>query len=274
MALEHNNSNDQVLSTPKYYVGLCNVKVLAVNPSKKELEGFGINLKDEPQYIGVTVGDRTLNKVVFYVKSSDSEPFDLITRVEILVDPEQRTSQNGNLQWVNPFGATAWGDSVDAIKANPKMEWFFKNTENQPFQARPAFGGEEILLNFLRAWANVKTDSVVYFDDPAAIASGNVKELKQYVKSLKDNEVRILLGVKANDDRTKFYQVVYMGHFERIFRDKQRYFLTALNKEYGGFNAIYDANDLTLKEATDELLMADPEEATAEQGQAASGSIF
>ena len=68
------------------------------------------------------------------------------------------------------------------------------------------------------------------------ITSGNnISELKSLVESLKDNEVRALVGV--NDNK---YQKVYTRVFGRIKPQRDDLFVKELNKEFGEFKADYD----------------------------------
>ena len=64
-------------------------------------------------------------------------------------------------------------------------------------------------------------------------------ELKSLVSALKDNQVRVLVGVK--DDK---YQQVYTKYFGRVKPQRDDFFIKALNDDYGSFNADFNA-DLT-----------------------------
>ncbi len=117
-----------------------------------------------------------------------------------------------------------------------QYEWF-KNEG-----VRRAYVGEETLIEFMRTWANVGRDGECAIDDIKAVTSGNVTELKQYVTALKDNRVRLLLGVK--DEK---YQQVYTRFFGREKPKRDDLFVKSLNADYGEFRADFDPNDLTLK---------------------------
>jgi len=236
MGVKTNSSNDQVVAVPKFYQGIGNFKVIAVNPTKAQYKTLGIELAKEPEYIDINLGDRTMNKIVFLVENKDLE---IITRVEFLISEQFRVSQNGKTQFINDKGTTAWDVDLDSLKSNPKMEWYDSTT------ARPAYEGEELLVSFIKAWANVKPDDEASLDTIDDIVKGKVKELQGLVKDLKNNEVRLLLGVDDKGD--KQYQKVYNKFFGRPYA-KDSGFHRKLSEEYGGFNATYNVNDMTLQE--------------------------
>lgn len=231
MAIQSNASDVEVGGGGiPLYCGVATVNIIAVNPTMGELHALGINVKSEQNYNGVLMGERVLNKLTFWVHNKEHE---FTTRFDILVQPEERPeSRTGKFQWINKFGQTAWG------KENPSSQYeWFKNEG-----VRRSYVGEEMLIDFMRAWANVGRDGECAIDDIAAVTNGNVTELKQYVTALKDNRLRLLMGVK--DDK---YQTVYTKHFGREKPRRDDLFIKALNEDYGDFRADYDPNDLTLK---------------------------
>ena len=212
------------------YCGIATMNVVAVNPSLGELHALGINLKQEPNYTGIQMGEQTKNKLVFWVRNAEHE---FTTRFEILVEPNERAeSKTGKFQWINKFGQTAWGTE----NPSTQYEWF-KNEG-----VRRSYAGEEMLIDFMKTWANVGRDGECAIDDIKAVMSGDVHELKQYVTALKENRVRLLLGAK--DDK---YQQVYTKHFGREKPRRDDLFIKSLNDDYGEFRADFDANDFNLK---------------------------
>ena len=69
------------------------------------------------------------------------------------------------------------------------------------------------------------------------IANGDVKEVKSLVSVLKDNQVRLLVGVK--DDK---YQTIYNKQFGRIKPQRDDMFVKMLKDDYGTFNADFNAD--------------------------------
>ena len=221
MAIKSNASSQEVIGGIKLYSGLTNVNIIAVNPTMTELHALDINVKSEPNY-SVTISEEQYSKLTFWLRN-DSGNF----RLEVLMQDKARISQNGKYQWVNAIGQATWSTEP------PTYEWW--KTEGQ----RKAYVGEETLVNFVKAWANVRQGDEVTFETITSIAKGDVAELRQLVGVLKDNQVRVLVGVK--DDK---YQSVYSKYFGRVKPQRDDLFVKALNDDYGAFNADFNA-DLT-----------------------------
>lgn len=238
MAIESNNSEEVVAGGGyQLYTGIVPVSVVAVNPTQAELQGIGINAKDEPNY-SVEINNEEYNKVVFYLRHDDPN---FTVRFDILMKPEVRASKAGDkFMWVNNIGQMTWSADV------PAYDWW-KNSDS----SRKAYVGEDTLINFTKAWANVANGGKIYFDTIDAIAKGDVKELKAYVKSLADNKLRVLIGVK--DEK---YQTVYNRHFGRLKPANDNLFIKALNEDYGSFNAEY-SKDLKFGVYSPSLITAD-----------------
>ena len=219
MAIQSNASTEEVVGGIKTYSGLTNVKVLAVNPTMAELHAMDINVKQEPNY-KVSFSDQDYSKVVFWLANEDGN-----FKLEVLMTNTPRVSQAGKHQWINAVGQSTW--STDA----PTYEWW--KSEGQ----RKAYVGEETLINFVKAWANVASGDEVSFDTMDAIANGDLTEIKELVKALTTNEVRVLIGVK--DDK---YQQVYTKYFGRVKPQRNDLFVKALNDDYGSFNADFNAD--------------------------------
>ena len=219
MAIQSNASTEEVVGGIKTYSGLTNVKVIAVNPTMAELHAMDINVKQEPNY-KVSFSDQDYNKVVFWLNNEDGN-----FKLEVLMTNTPRVSQAGKHQWINAVGQSTW--STDA----PSYEWW--KSEGQ----RKAYVGEETLINFVKAWANVASGDEVSFDTMPAIANGDLSEIKELVKALSNNEARVLIGVK--DDK---YQQVYTKYFGRVKPQRDDFFVKALNDDYGSFNADFNAD--------------------------------
>jgi hypothetical protein len=217
MAIQSNASTEAVAGGMKLYSGLSNFKVVAVNPTLTELHDMGVQFKTEPNY-HVDMNGENRFKLTFWVKNED-----LTTRVEILMDENHRISKSGKYQWMNNVGQDTWSDAA------PTYDWW--KTEGQ----RKAFVGEQTLIDFVKAWANVASGDEVYFETITKIAGGDITEVKALAEQLKDNEVRLLLGVK-NDK----YQNVYTKKFGRVKPQRDDFFIKSLNDEYGEFKADYD----------------------------------
>ena len=219
MAIQSNASTEEVVGGIKTYSGLTNVKVTAVNPTMAELHAMDINVKQEPNYT-VEFSGEEYSKIVFWLANSDGN-----FKLEILMQNKPKVSQNGKFQWMNNIGQSTWSED------SPTYDWW--KTEGQ----RKAYTGEETLINFIKAWANVASGDEVYFETMNEIAKGNLGEIKALIGVLATNEVRILIGVK--DDK---YQQVYTKYFGRVKPQRDDLFIRALNDDYGTFNDDFNAD--------------------------------
>lgn len=219
MAIQSNASTAEVVGGIKTFSGLTNVTVKAVNPTMAELHAMDINVKQEPNY-SIEFSGESYNKIVFWLANSDGN-----FKLEILMQNKAKVSQSGKNQWMNNIGQSTWSEEA------PTYDWW--KAEGQ----RKAYTGEETLINFVKAWANVASGDEVYFDSMPAIAGGNLTEIKALVASLQGNQVRVLVGVK--DDK---YQQVYTKYFGRIKPQRDDLFIKALNDDYGSFNADFNTD--------------------------------
>ena len=248
MAITSNNSDQEVMGGIKSYSGLSNFNVIAVNPTMQELHAMDIKVRQEPNYF-LELNGEDYFKLTFWVKNED-----LTTRMEILMQNKARTSKTGKFQWLNAVGQSTWAED------KPDYDWWQK-----PETSRKAFGGEETLINFVKAWANVAPGGDVYFETIDKIVQGDISELKQLITVLKNNQVRLLVGVKDGK-----YQQVYTKVFGRIKPQRDDLFVKSLNDEYGSFNAEF-ATDLKWGEFKPELAVVSPDPSGAEDLPFSSG---
>jgi len=236
MAIKSNNSMEEVMGSGiQLYSGITNMNVIAVNPTMAELHAQDINVKQEPNYY-VEMNGEEYFKICFWIKNDE-----VTTRFDIFLQNKEKTSSTGKFQWLNNVGQSTW--SLEA----PTYDWW--KTEGQ----RKAYTGEETLINFVKAWANVKQGDEVFFDTIAAIVKGNVTEVKELAVALAQNQVRLLLGVK--DDK---YQAVYTKYFGRVKPQRDDFFVKSLNDEYGTFNADFNVDlQWGAHKSTAELITAD-----------------
>jgi len=227
MAIQSNSSDVQVAGGGvPLFTGIAPVSVLAVNPTLGELASIGVNMKTEPSYT-VDMGDKT-GKLAFWLHNDEHN---FTTRLEILTGNKHRKeSQTGKYQITNNYGQVTWAKTPDTAP-----DWF------KPDGARRTYPGEEILIDFVKAWANIPNDGECYFDTIDDIFSGKVGELTSLVSNLKDNKLRVMLGVKDGK-----YQQVYNKCFGRLKPKRDDIFVRRLNDEYGTFNAEYNS-DLQLQ---------------------------
>ena len=240
MAIKSNASDLEVAggSGVKLYSGLSNFNIIAVNPTMAELHELGIMVKTDPNYFVEFSGEEYF-KLCFWIKNED-----LTTRFEILMNSKERVSQSGKNQWLNAIGQSTWSDG------NPEYDWYKMEG------LRKALTGEEALINFTKAWANVANGDEVSFDSIAKIVKGDVTEVKALVGLLEKNQVRLLIGIKDGK-----YQTVYTKVFGRVKPQRDDIFVKNLNDDYGAFNAEFDTT-LAWGPFTPELSVVTPDAET------------
>ena len=196
--------------------GLLKVKDVLINPSKKELEVYGVTWR-EPNYVTEDEQRGKGTIIEFYFKLDDSNfkavdnaPKNLILSTRMYLYPIVRKAQSGKLQFVNRFGAFSFADDEDSLPG-----WFDRDG------VRPALEGEETLISFIKAWGDVRRGDDCTLDTIDSIARGNVSELKQLEKVWDTHKLKVLVGLKDNGD-DKFVQVVYPKEFWRVFTTKMR----------------------------------------------------
>lgn len=243
MAIQSNSSDVQVAGGGiPLFTGIAPMRVVAVNPNLGELASIGVNMKTEPVYT-VDMGDKT-GKLAFWLHNDEHN---FTTRLEILIgDKHRKESATGKFQITNNYGQVTWAKDPSSAP-----DWF--KSEG----VRRTYPGEEVLIDFVKAWANIPNDGECAFDTIDDIFSGKVEELKKLVTSLSDNKLRVLLGVK--DDK---YQQVYNKCFGRLKPKRDDIFVRRLNDEYGTFNAEYNS-DLQLQRYTPNVVAPNEEEPAA-----------
>jgi len=227
----------------KRYIGVASVFVLAVNPSKEELEKlYGRTLDNAPEYVGKTeVGPEGAKKEVpqvridFIVKAdpekyldSQNQPLDFVSKVSLFVAKSYRIGANsGKYQVIDKYGRTAWATKED-IEAK-RIPQYANGPANIDADYRPAYIGEEELINFLKSYLNIPNvekwenkQVVGLIDHPEDAEArlehlddyfkGDVSELRTIIGFQPNNKVKVLFGVRNTEDN-KQYQTVYTRMF-------------------------------------------------------------
>jgi hypothetical protein len=213
----------------KLYTGVENFKVVALNPSKEEMEEmYGREINFTPEYTGeVEVedsdGKRTVKQIRldFFLANEDSS---ITTKLQFYVSDTHHKSSTGKLKCINSFGADIWleKDAVDNQNLPDNLQWY--NADGVKIARR----GEIELISFLVNLLNLPYDLSKVSDVSDAYAKindqewktminqGNVELLRNIIGNT-NNKIGILLGVKTNGEgklrqttlnRTTFRQFV------------------------------------------------------------------
>lgn len=220
----------------KRYHGLGKFNVVALNPSKTVMEElYGREIANEPVYNdkveinGVSV-DRA--KLQFILKTNDEKHPDVNLSIPLTFNLRNAMRYNGNgdkTQICNHYGQFAWISKEDFTAGklpDNVATWFLADG------IRPAYQGEQNLIEFLRAFLNISTpvyrkDGVLtkiedlekakcYIENPDKLFKGDFSELTPVVALGNMNAVYAMVGIRTTDEG-KTYQDVFDGSFAKGF---------------------------------------------------------
>lgn len=221
----------------KRYVGVGSVFVLAVNPSKSELEKlYNTQLENDPEYLSVVEVGEDKHKVQnvrldFIVKTNAERcgGIEFTTKVAFFLRKEYKYNRDQTkVQVIDKYGRTAWV-TIEQAKAH-EIPVYKNGPANIDKDYRPAYHGEEELTKFIKAYLGIPNvmkyvnNTWVKVDNPedcearleniAAYFEGNFKELRDVIALQPNNRVKVLFGVRTTDDN-KQYQAFYNQMFLR-----------------------------------------------------------
>lgn len=256
MAIASGSETKESTGSPvKLITGLAPLSVLAVNPTKKELETiYGRELDKDPEYLSADEAGVKKLRIDFIVKTVIDEKKncneEVVTKVSFfLEDRPAMTSGGDKVYMLNLYGESACIPLADA-KNNivpENMAWYCTT------KMRPAFKGEVELVDFLKAYLTIPNrafkDKVIPDITQAEIqldsikkyfATGEINEIKSAVKSrMSTNKVMVCGGVRTTDDNKQYqawylkkplkYGVSDLTYIKRDIKDRQ----TQLNVDFG-----------------------------------------
>ena len=229
MGFSHIKSSEEFVN--KLYTGVTTAKVLAVNPTKEALEALGMNVQKEPVYAGTARTGEKQMRVNFLLAVNIGEDKPKLMNLSFFInDAFQKGSTSGKYQVIDKYGRTAWATESD-IETH-SIPQYSNGPASIDKDYRKLYVGEAALEQFIRAllclddaeYYNSNTATRVVrtgkeledcegtLEDVKAIIDGNINELKNIVKMAANNEVKILLGVKNNNDGRQF-QAIYADLF-------------------------------------------------------------
>lgn len=220
----------------KMYKGMAAFNIVAVNPTKAELEALtGRELENEPEYVGKTDEGKEQVKVVFYGKTAPDVKLNngigILIPISFMLTKDYRVGQtSGKYQIIDKFGRTAWATKEEVeSKVIPQ---YTSGPANISADYRLAWQGEEFLIDFLIQWLNIpgpavykdkvwvmkeNTDDSEVSLDMAALFKGDVKELKELVTLAAAYTVKGAVGIRTvdNENGTRQYQAVFTRKFAK-----------------------------------------------------------
>lgn len=217
----------------KRYIGVAPVKVLAVNPTKAEMEKiYDTDIENDPVYVGkVDINGQSYNNVrLDFIVATDEEKtgVSMTTKVAIFVREQYRYNRDmSKVQVIDKYGRTAWVTKEQA--QNHEIPVYANGQPaNIDKDYRPCYVGEEDLTNFIKAYLNIPNvmkyvnGTWVLVDNPQDCEArldnikdyfrGDFRELKDIMALQPNNKVKVLFGVRTNDEGRQ-YQAVYTNMF-------------------------------------------------------------
>lgn len=224
-------SKDNVV---KRYIGVAPVYVLAVNPNKTELEKlYNTQLENNPEYLSeVEVGEdkhKVPNARIDFIVKTDAEKcngIEFTSKLSFFIRKEYRyNGAKTKVQVIDKYGRTAWV-TVEQAK-NHEIPMYSNGPANIDKDYRPAYYGEEDLTNFLKTYLNIPNvmkyvnEKWIMVDNPSDCEArlekinnyfnNDFSELKSAIALQPKNKVKVLFGIKNNND--KQYQTIYNQMF-------------------------------------------------------------
>lgn len=207
----------------KRYVGLAGSYILAVNPTKKELDELrGFESQNEPVYVEDTDDGKKVH--VHFVVKTDPATNNGIEMINLAMFTLQNSPAYSNdktkVQVIDKYGNTTWADAEDA-----------KNHKQLPETAkidqksyRMAAVGEVDLVAFLKTYLGVpasldyingawvkKEDAdekgLFELEHIKDFFKGDFSELKDALKLQPNNKIKLLYGVRTTDNGRQFQTV-------------------------------------------------------------------
>lgn len=219
----------------KRYIGFAPVKVLAVNPNKKELEALYGREFEEPEYISTVKNkdDKDVQSIrlSFIVRPDTNRvSVDSLFNISLFLRKEYMfNTEKTKVKVIDKYGRTAWV-TVEQAK-NHEIPMYKNGPARIDKGYRPMYRGEEELIDFIKCYLGIPNIDIydnntgvwvinsnpsiceVQFDSIDSFFSGNIKELKEAVTYQPNNFIKVLFGVRESDGKT--YQTCYTGKFAK-----------------------------------------------------------
>lgn len=191
------------------YVGMFVGNVVAVNPTRTELEKIlNTTIEKDPEYAGVSrdSGAKTMTLSFWLKEESQGYMFN----VRFILEDTAVESKSGKPQFINSIGTTSYATDISQLPS-----WVTSNNRS----IRKAMRGEELLYKFLRNWLSHMDyddeDTELYVNWNHLI-NGRLDELKGAIEAFDDKKICALATVRTADDG-KEYQGVYSYEFLPAF---------------------------------------------------------
>lgn len=242
----------------KKYIGIAPVQIVAINPNKEELEKlFNRTIDKEPEYLGVREieGQKIpFIRVDFFLKTNPdkSNGIDTIAKLSLFVRQDKMTNKdNTKYKVIDKYARNAWV-TVEEYNNNLIPQY-----SNGPARIdrnyRQMFRGEEQIISFVKTFLGIN-DVDEYVDGVWKMRSnpedyeagfnninnwfkGDISEIKDSIKLMPNNYIKVMFGVRAGDDGRE-YQDIFTECFAKGNSNSTRGFEKTLKeaKERGAYS--------------------------------------
>lgn len=231
----------------KNYVGVGSFRVINVNPTKAEMEEFfGRSFDKEPEYLKDMVDSMDNNKpykqlrVTYLIQADipeDINPKNTISRetnaalteplktsVSFFIDSRYFYNKDkSKVQVIDKYGRTAWV-TIDQCN-NHQIPVYANGPAKLDADYRPTYRGEEELLKFVTDYLNItpietyNSNTGQWMTNPHPedceqglyeiknYFTGDISELKKHCGYMPDNRLKLLVGVRTDDQGRQFSTV-------------------------------------------------------------------
>lgn len=227
------------------YIGLSAVKILAINPTRAELEYiYNRQIDKEPNYSGVMELDGQQHKwmkIDFIVQSLDIPDFK--DKVSFFLSSKKVTNGDKTRgKIMDKYGRTAWATREEI--QNNKIPQYTNGPARIDSNYRVLYSGEYDLTNFIRKYLAIDGVDVyngsswemrenpenyeVQLDSIEKILNGDITEIKEAINFQPNNFVKVVWGVKQANGFT--YQTCFTGEFAVGFSRRTTQLDKAINE--------------------------------------------
>ena len=212
----------------KRYVGIAPVQIVAINPTKAELEKiYNTTLEKEPEYLGSMERDGKNVphiRIDFLVKTNPdkSNDIDMTTKVSYFVRKAFMTNRdNTKVKVIDKYGRTAWV-TQDEFK-NRLVPQYANGPARIDNNYRALYMGEEELLGFVKNYLGINDvdeyvdgvwrmranpqDYEAGFNDIEKWFGGDISEIKNAISMMPNNYIKVLFGVRHTDEGREYQDV-------------------------------------------------------------------
>ena len=212
----------------KRYVGIAPVQIVAVNPTRVELEKiYNTTIEKDPEYLGSMERDGKNVphiRIDFIVKTNPdkSNGIEMTTKMSFFVRKTFMTNRdNTKVKVVDKYGRTAWV-TQDEFK-NKLIPQYANGPARIDSAYRALYMGEEELLSFVKNYLGINDvdeyvdgtwrmranpeDYEAGFNNIEKWFGGDISEIKSAVAMMPNNYVKVLFGVRHTDEGREYQDV-------------------------------------------------------------------